>query len=106
MAVYSEGLQAGTLASNLLLAEIPPDAGELTGYTPHVLLSANVSATVEIQVRNAANNANVWSHRMYLGAGEPFQIFPAAIVLLGSNERFRIMLITGLLGSVQATILT
>src|ERR1043165_2517305 len=104
MSVYTEGLQSGTLAANLLLAEIPPDAGGVTGQAPQILISASVGATVEFQVRNAANSANVWAHRMFILAANPCVVVPPpSTIILQASERLRIVLISGILGSVQAT---
>jgi hypothetical protein len=108
MAQYSEGLKTGTLSSNVLLAEIPPDGGENpTGQAPQLWLSANVSATVEVQHRNAANDANIWAHRFFVGAAQPVVVVPPpSVIILETDERLRVVLITGIIGAVQATLLT
>lgn len=107
MPVVTEGLQSGTLANNLVLSEYINSSGGQIGYNPQVLVSTNVGASIELQLRNAANNANVWAHRMFVLAASPCIVLPApSAFVMEASERMRVVLITGLLGNVQATMFT
>lgn len=103
MADYSEGLQSGILSANTLLAEIPP-AETQTAQIPAIWLSASVAATVEVQHRNAANDGNIWAHRFFLSAANPVAIPPPVYRVLEADERLRVMLISSIIGGVQATL--
>lgn len=107
MALYTEGLKSGVLSNDLLLAEIPPDSGGLTGQAPLIVISASVSATIEIQVRNDTNTGNVWAQRLFVSAAAPVVVIPPpSAYLLQADERLRVQLITGIIGAVQATLFT
>lgn len=106
MAQYSEGLKSGILSSNTLLAEIPPVA-EYASHQPTLWMTASVSATIEIQRRNAANNGNVWAQRFNLNATSPVSFpTPPTGFTLEANERIRVLLVSSLIGDVQASMLT
>ncbi len=105
MAEYTEGWQTGVLSSNILLAEIPP-VGIQAAQQPALWMSANVAATVEFQHRNAANSANLWAHRFPLSAASPVAIPPPTYRVLEADERLRVVLITSIIGGVQATLFT
>ncbi len=103
MADYTEGFQTGILSSNLLLAEIPP-VGIQAAQQPALWMSASVAATIEFQHRNAANTSNLWAHRFFLSAASPI-ILPAPVYrILEADERIRVMLISSIIGGVQATL--
>lgn len=105
MAAYTEGLLSGILASNQLLAEIPPTGTE-TGPIPIFWLSASVAATVEVQVRDSANTSTLWAHRFNMSAAAPICTPPpCGQIVLEANERLRVMLVSSIVGAVQATII-
>lgn len=108
MAIYSDGLKTGVpLAADITLAEIPPDSGGVTGQSPQVQMAASVAATVELQLRNSSNNGNVWAQRYFLSAAAPIVVVPPpSTIILQANERLRVQLISSIIGSVQATMLT
>lgn len=102
--MYSEGLKSGTIGSGTLLA----DSGDIfpAGGTPTftVAISANVAAQVELQVRNAANNATDESFTFYVGATNP--VFTGPIPLsISSHQRLRLVTGSLVIGSVQAAFL-
>ncbi len=103
MAEYTEGLMSGVLSANEVLADTGPMSGS---PTVTVLVSASVAATVEIQRRNAANDANQWSQRMFLSVAAPVTV---PLSEDGSNfdtdERLRVVLISSMIGAVQSSIL-
>jgi hypothetical protein len=104
MAYYSEGLQSGILSANLLLAEYVNTSGGAQGPAPLAVMGGSVLAVIELQVRNAANSANVWAHRFWVNAAQPAQIIaPSGGYMLEDNERLRLFLVAGLVGSVQGS---
>jgi hypothetical protein len=103
MPIATQGLLTGVLSANDLLADSGA-AGAYTGIQATFWMSSSVSATIEVQHRNAANNANIWAHRMFVSATQPFctPSLPTQIIL-DTGERLRVILISSLIGSVQAT---
>lgn len=106
---HTEGLKTGVLltplSDNTTLAEYL--ATEYVDLKPTFWVSANVAITFEIQHRNAANNATLWSHRFWLNATHPFDSpEPHDQFEMQEGERIRVQLIAGIVGSAQATILT
>ncbi len=106
MPVFSEGLQTGVpLAANTLLAEYQNTSGGAQGPAPLVVLTGSVLSVMELQRRNAANNANIWAHRFWVSATDPAQLAaPSAGFALEDGERLRVILVTGILGSCQASL--
>jgi hypothetical protein len=100
----SEGLKTLPVGAGTVLA----DTGELSAGNYSLfstMLSADLAATFEIQWRNAANSANIWSQRFYTGALSPVVInealyFPS----IEDDQRIRVVLIGALtLGNAQAS---
>lgn len=105
MAAVTEGLKSGILSSNVLLADSGA-ATDYSGMSPVLWMSSSVAATIEFQARNAANSANNWAHRFYVSAASPFvSPAPSGQVILQEGERIRLVLISGILGDVQGTMI-
>ncbi len=106
MPQYSEGVLGSTVSANTLLAATPKSSGGGTQYLS-VWASSSVLSVVEIQHRNAADNANVSAHRFWISATDPLVIAnPPNGYNLDDQEYIRVWLVAGILGSVQATIHT
>lgn len=103
MTWYTEGLKS-TPASGTVLA----DTGQLTEGSRSVALvvSANVIASIRLEVRNAANDTTNISQVFHLSAlGSVATPQVAGYVNLASNERVRIVTTAGLLvGEIQASL--
>lgn len=100
----TEDVISGPSANDVLA-----DTGSLGGgsYNLYSLtVSASLAATVEIQHRNAANNANVFSQRYFLSALNPLCLpfSGSPPFTLDTNERIRVVITSALpLGSIQAS---
>lgn len=102
----TEGLKSGILSANIVLADTGPAAG-YSGVSPMLWFSTTVVATFELQHRNAANNANIWAHRFPMSATQPVCTpTPSGQIVLDTDERLRVMLVSSIIGDCQATILT
>lgn len=70
-----------------------------------LLASTSARAGIEIQHRNAANNANIWQHAFLLAADQPLNLVVPVTVDLG--ERVRVVTITSVAsGQAQASLRT
>jgi hypothetical protein len=100
--LYGTGNQTNP-GSNTVLA----DTGQFDAngtFKFLILLSSDVASTMEIQYRNAGNNANVAAQRVFLSASAPAQhIFSVGAKL---NERVRVLLISAITGNACALIST
>jgi hypothetical protein len=107
MAASTEGLKSGLLGANLLLAETAT-FGDGGVYVPLLWLTSSVAAVIEFQHRNSTNTGNVWAHRFYVTAASPLATVSSedAGIAVNSGERFRLVLIVGLIGDVQGTMFT
>lgn len=108
MPAFTEGVQSGTLAANVLLADTGPIGAGGGVKFPIVWISSTVTGTFEFQQRNAANNANIWAHRFFVSALAPCVVSGTAdntALTLATDERIRLVLITGILGTVQGTLI-
>jgi hypothetical protein len=103
MAWYTEGVVSSPSANDLLA-----DTGQLSvgGRTiQSMVLAANVSATIRLEHRNAANDTTLNSQTFYLSALAPVTFQPNVGVTVSANDRFRIVVVSGLIvGNVQASL--
>jgi hypothetical protein len=100
---YTEGVKS-TPSSGTVLA----DTGEMEEGSRSVAfwVSANVLATVRLEVRNAANNANVIAQTFHLSAVSPVATPElSGVINLATDERIRIVTSGALaLGEIQASL--
>jgi len=103
---YTEGLKTGfPLAANTLLAEYVNGLGYTVAPVPLIVMGSSVLAVIEMQRRNAANTADVWTHRFWLDAAHPsVMLGPENGFALDSGERLRLFLVASLFGSVQGSL--
>lgn len=106
MAWHTEGLKSGIIAADTLLSEIVNEGESESGISPVVMMSGSVASAFELQHRNAANNANVVSHRFFVTLSNGLLVPPQVAFYLQPDERLRVVLVVGLLaGQVQASML-
>jgi hypothetical protein len=100
----TEGLKTLPIGAGTVLA----DTGQLDAGNYSLLslcMSASLAATFELQHRNAANNANIFSQRFYMSLVAPV-VVDGTFYFTGvaQDERLRIVLIDALtLGNAQAS---
>lgn len=99
------GLQTNP-ASGAILADTGARSGP-AGSTEvilelRLLASASAICGIEIQHRNAANNANVWQHAFRLSADG--HINTEIPVTITNGERVRVVMLTAPTGQVQASL--
>lgn len=100
----------GGLQSNPSAATILADTGARSGPagSTETILELRLLATssavcgIEIQHRNAANNANVWQHAFRLAADAAINI--ELPVTIANGERVRVVMLTSPTGQVQASL--
>lgn len=100
----------GGLQTNPAAAAILADTGARSGPAGstetilelRLLVSASAACGVEIQHRNAANNANVWQHAFRVGADVPLNV--EIPVTIANTERVRVVMLTAPTGQVQASL--
>ena len=99
------GLQTNPAAA-AVLADTGPRSGP-AGSTDTILelillASASAACGVEIQHRNAANNASVWQHAFRVAADSPLCL--PLPVTIANGERVRVVMLTNPTGQVQASL--
>lgn len=103
---------AGTLdtagvQTNPVLDAILADTAALPAgkYLFQVFISSSVVAAFEVEHRNAANGANVFSQRVHVPASDTSRLpGPAFVLTMALNERVRVRNVAALTGNVQAQI--
>lgn len=107
MSAFTNGEITGVLIpAGTVLAEFGP-FGFANNIKPTLWISANVAAVVRVEHRNAANTANLWSHRFDLSVAAPGVTPPPFTQIdLDPGERLRLVTVAVLAGTVQGTILS
>lgn len=100
---YSEGQKVNPAANDLLA-----DTGAFkpsVNKTFKVLVSSSAAASIQLQHRDSANTTTLRSQLIHVVALTPLTIDPMVNgITLGENERFRVVVDTTLVGTIQASI--
>jgi hypothetical protein len=100
----------GGLQTNPAAAAVLADTGARSGPAGSteaslelkLLATASAACGIEIQHRNAANNANVWQHAFRVAADTIVNVdIP---VTVANGERVRVVMLTNPTGQVQASL--
>jgi hypothetical protein len=98
----------GTVFTNPAANTVLADSGAVTAAAPdgttyeyQVVASSTVAAQIQVQHRDAANASTVESFDVFLPAG--VVTFPVQVTLK-SNERVRVVLVSGITGSISAAL--
>lgn len=93
-------------ATNPSTNQVLVDTGELTegNYLLAVTGYSTVAAVIEVEHRNAANDATLDSQRRNIGANLNDDFYFPNKIAVGAQERIRVILVAGITGTIQVSI--
>lgn len=102
MAQATTGVMASPIAGTVLA-----DTGALTTstFSPTILITTQYAARATLALRNATNDADVWSHLIKTSSDAPIVTAGVGSITVGLNQRLVIRAESDMIGEVQASIL-
>lgn len=102
MAQATVGIMNSPIAGAILA-----DTGALTmsAISPTILITTQYAARATLALRNATNDADLWSHLIKTSSDSPIVATGVGSVTIGLNQRLVIRAESDMIGEVQASIL-